>query len=1056
MSEVKPEGDQVKVEIVKDDKKKKKEAEKAAKKAEKEAKFKLKQDKLNQAKKEGPVKDKAKDDKKKVKEVIIYEGNTKEGDEKDLSTPMPSAYSPEYVEAAWYSWWKKSGFFKPEINAPQGDITKDNGKGKFVMVIPPPNVTGSLHLGHALTCAIQDAITRWNRMKGKVTLWAPGCDHAGIATQTVVEKRLQREQGLTRHDLGRDKFIEEVWKWKNEKGNRIYEQFEALGCSVDWDRATFTMDPKMCTAITEAFVRLHEEGLIYRAKRLINWCCTLNSAISDIEVDKIEVKGPTPFRVPGYGNETVEFGILELFAYPVEDSDEKIIVSTTRIETMLGDTAVAVHPEDARYKHLHGKYVTHPLLERKIPIICDDFVEMEFGTGAVKITPAHDHTDYEVGKRHNLPFIDILNDDGSIAAGFGKYSGMKRFHARKEIGKDLDALGLYHGSKPNPMVVPVCSRSKDIIEPKIKAQWFVDCKEMANKAVEAVKTGELTLIPESHNKIWFQWLENIQDWCISRQIWWGHRIPAYKVSCSDPNVNIDPSDNWVSGRNLEEAMTKASVKYSVPKDKINLEQDEDVLDTWFSSGQFPFAIFGWPEKTKDLDAFYPGDLLETGQDIIFFWVARMVMLGMKFCNKLPFTKVFLHSMVRDAHGRKMSKSLGNIIDPVDVIRGKTLAELQKMLDESNLAPAEIEKAKASQRIDFPEGIPPCGTDALRFTLCDYLGQGRDINLDIKRVEGYRSFCNKLWNAVKFSLMTLGPDFKPNSKHNITGRETRLDLWLLSRLRTATEIANKGFEDYDFHSITSACHRLWVYEICDIYLECIKPFMRGDNEETKEIIRQTLYTACDIGLRLLHPFMPYLTEDLHKRLPRRCPSTDPPSLCITPYPEVEEFSWQNDPQLETEFSFMYDFVHKIRSRKANYGVEKKEVPLFVLCDSQETQNRLLSFIDPIKCLTHSSCLEMLQAGAIPPEGVPIPISDSCQAYLGLKGIIDIDKEIESLKSKKEQREKMLKELTASMSDPNFLEKVPKEVQETRRQKIEELNGELSKIIKSIDDFSLIVK
>lgn len=818
------------------------------------------------------------------------------------------------------------------------------------MVIPPPNVTGTLHLGHALTSAIQDSITRWNRMKGKVTLWAPGCDHAGIATQTVVEKKLQREKGLTRHDLGRDKFIEEVWKWKNEKGNRIYEQFEALGCSVDWDRATFTMDPKMCNAVTEAFVRLHEEGLIYRAKRLINWCCTLNSAISDIEVDKIEVKGPTPFRVPGYGNETVEFGILELFGYPVEDSDEKLIVSTTRIETMLGDTAVAIHPEDPRYKHLHGKYVIHPLLERKIPIVCDDFVEMEFGTGAVKITPAHDHTDCEVGKRHNLPFIEILSDDGSIAPGFGKYSGMKRFHARKEIGKDLEALGLYHGSKPNPMVVPVCSRSKDIIEPRMKSQWFVNCKEMADKAVEAVKTGELTLIPDDHNKIWFRWLENIQDWCISRQIWWGHRIPAYKVSCSPSDGTIDSEDFWISGRNEAEARTKASVKYSIPGEKLILEQDEDVLDTWFSSGLFPFAIFGWPEKTKDLDVFYPGDLLETGQDILFFWVARMVMLGMKFCGKLPFTKVFLHSMVRDAHGRKMSKSLGNIIDPVDVIKGKTLAELQTILEESNLAPAEIEKAKATQKIDFPEGIPPCGTDALRFTLCDYLGQGRDINLDIKRVEGYRSFCNKLWNAVKFSLMTFGPDFKPNLVHKLTGKETRLDLWLLSRLYTATETCNKGFVDYDFHSSTSACHRLWVYEICDIYLECIKSFMRGDNEETKEIIRQTLYTACDIGLRLLHPFMPYLTEELYKRLTRRSPSTDAPSLCITSYPEIDQFNWSKDSQLESEFSFMYDFVHKIRSRKANYGVEKKDVPLYVSCDSKETQDRLLSFIDPIKVRT----------------------------------------------------------------------------------------------------------
>lgn len=837
-----------------------------------------------------------------------------------------------------------------------GDITKDNGKGKFVMVIPPPNVTGTLHLGHALTFAIEDAVTRWNRMKGKITLWVPGCDHAGIATQNVVERKLQRE-GKTRHDIGREKFIEEVWKWKNEKGDRIYDQIALMGCSVDWDRATFTMDPKMSTAVTEAFIRLHDEGLIYRAKRLVNWCCALNSAISDIEVEKHEVKGPQNFRVPGYGDETVEFGILELFAYPVDGCDEKIIVSTTRLETMLGDTAVAVHPNDERYKHLKGKFVKHPLIDRRIPIIFDDFVEMEFGTGAVKITPAHDHTDYEVGKRHNLPLIDILDDEGKIAPGFGKFSGMKRFKARKEIGKELDLLGLYHGTKPNPMVVPTCMRSKDIIEPRLKDQWFVNCKEMGEKAADAVRRKELEIIPDSHVKTWYHWLENIQDWCISRQIWWGHRIPAYKVDGDGV-----PLDTWISGMNEQQAKEKASKKLNIPAEKLSVHQDEDVLDTWFSSGLFPFAVFGWPEPTKDLKCFYPGDLLETGQDILFFWVARMVMLGTKFLGELPFKKIYLHSMVRDAHGRKMSKSLGNIIDPVDVIRGKSLQELQKMLEESNLQPSEIVRAKAAQKIDFPDGIPPCGTDALRFTLCDYTGQGRDINLDIKRVEGYRSFCNKLWNAIKFTLDKLQPvedgekTFSPLPEHVLTGKETRLDMWLLSRLFTATEACNKGFEKYDFHLATSSCHRLWVYEICDIYLECTKPTFRGDNEEAKEIVRQTLYTACDIGLRLLHPFMPFLTEELYKRLPRRDKSS-PASLCITSYPEVNDFKWKKDTQLEDEFSFMYDFVHKIRSRKANYGVEKKQVPLFVSCDSEKTEERLLSFADPITVSTLlPSCCE----------------------------------------------------------------------------------------------------
>lgn len=816
------------------------------------------------------------------------------------------------------------------------------------MVIPPPNVTGTLHLGHALTCAIEDAVTRWNRMKGKTTLWAPGCDHAGIATQNVVERQLQRESGLTRHDLGRDKFVEKVWKWKEAKGERIYQQLELMGCSVDWDRATFTMDPKMCEAVSEAFIRLHDEGLIYRAKRLVNWCCALNSAISDIEVEKHEIKGPTRFRVPGYGAETVEFGIIQLFKYPIEDSEETITVSTTRLETMLGDTAVAVHPDDDRYKHLKGKFVKHPLMNRRMPIIFDSFVEMEFGTGAVKITPSHDHTDYEVGCRHNLELIEILDDHGDIATGFGKFSGLKRFHARKAIAQELVSLGLYEGKQPNPMVVPICSRSKDVIEPRLKNQWYVNCKDMANRAIEAVRTNELEIIPEIYKKTWYHWLENIQDWCISRQLWWGHRIPAYRVSVKDEEAK--GTEVWISGRDESDARKKAAKALNKSEDALNLVQDEDVLDTWFSSGLFPFAIFGWPSNTKDLECFYPGDLLETGLDILFFWVARMVMLGLKFTNQLPFKKVYLHSMVRDAHGRKMSKSLGNIIDPVDVIKGKSLPELQKMLDESNLEPAEIERAKAAQKIDFPDGIPACGTDALRFTLCDYTGQGRDINLDIKRVEGYRTFCNKLWNALKFSLDKLQPSgdvkFVPMRQHEITGKESRLDLWLLSRLYTATETCNKGFEEYNFHLATSACHKLWVYEICDIYLECTKPTFRGEDEEAKELTRQTLYTACELGLRLLHPFMPYLTEELFKRLPRRSENC-PISLCITSYPDINQLSWKKDTQLEEEFSFMYDFVHKIRSRKAYYGVEKKSVPLFVSCDSQNILDRLLSFEEPIQ-------------------------------------------------------------------------------------------------------------
>lgn len=503
------------------------------------------------------------------------------------------------------------------------------------MVIPPPNVTGSLHLGHAITAAIEDCVTRWHRMNGRTTLWLPGCDHAGIATQVVVEKKIWREEGKTRHDLGRENFLEKVWDWRNEKGTRIYEQFRRMGTSVDWTRTYFTMDNNMSRAVVEAFVRMYEDGTIYRSSRLVNWSCTLRSAISDIEVDKVEIPGRTFLSIPGY-DEKVEFGVLVSFAYKVENSDEEIIVATTRVETMLGDTAIAVHPNDKRYAHLHGKFCVHPFTSRRLPIVTDDFVETEFGTGAVKITPAHDPNDYEVGKRHSLPFITIFDDDGIIVGDYGQFTGMKRFQCRKEILVALKEIGSYRDTVNNPMVVPICSRSKDVVEPIIKPQWYVKCDEMAAKATEAVKSGELKIIPDSHTKTWYHWMEGIRDWCISRQLWWGHRIPAYRVTFKDAKVQADHQDEWVVGRTESEARANAAKKFQVTETQFTLEQDEDVLDTWFSSALVTFSAFGWPDQTADLEAFYPNNLLETGHDILFFWVARMVFFGQKLMGKLPF------------------------------------------------------------------------------------------------------------------------------------------------------------------------------------------------------------------------------------------------------------------------------------------------------------------------------------------------------------------------------------------------------------------------------------
>uniref|UniRef100_A0A673C5K5 valine--tRNA ligase n=1 Tax=Sphaeramia orbicularis TaxID=375764 RepID=A0A673C5K5_9TELE len=861
---------------------------------------------------------KAKPEKKELG-VITYNIPTPQGEKKDVISPLPDSYSPQYVEAAWYPWWEKQGFFKPEY----GSLSEPNPRGIFMMCIPPPNVTGSLHLGHALTNAIQDSLTRWHRMQGETTLWNPGCDHAGIATQVVVEKKLMRERGMSRHDLGRENFIQEVWKWKNEKGDRIYHQLKKLGSSLDWERACFTMDPKLSYAVQEAFIRMHEEGVIYRSKRLVNWSCTLNSAISDIEVDKKELTGRTLLPVPGY-KEKVEFGVLVSFAYQVDGSDEEVVVATTRIETMLGDTAVAVHPDDSRYQHLKGKMVLHPFCDRKMPIVFNDFVDMSFGTGAVKITPAHDHNDYEVGVRHNLAFINILDENGLtfipscfILTMSSIPQGMKRFEARKVVLQALKDRGQFKEIKDNPMVVPVCSRSKDIVEPLLKPQWYVNCTDMGKQAADAVREGRLKIIPDHHLKTWFNWMDNIRDWCISRQLWWGHRIPAYFITVNDPS-DMD-GHYWVSGRSEEEAREKAAKRFNVSTDKITLRQDEDVLDTWFSSGIFPFSIFGWPNETEDLNVFYPGTLLETGHDILFFWVARMVMMGLKLTGKLPFKEVYLHAVVRDAHGRKMSKSLGNVIDPLDVITGISLEGLHAQLSDSNLDPVEVEKAKQGQKSDYPNGIPECGTDALRFALrCKV---GRDINLDVNRILGYRHFCNKLWNAVKFAMKTLGDNFVPSEK----AQESVSDRWILSRLSAAVGLCDAGFKAYDFPAITTAIYNFWLYELCDVYLESVKPvFSKAEDDASSQkqamVCRQTLYTCLQVGLRLLSPLMPFVTEELYQRLPRRRPQHDPPSICVTSYPDTQEFCWHSE-EVDRDMDFIMTVVKTIRSLRADYNLTK---------------------------------------------------------------------------------------------------------------------------------------
>ncbi|XP_050518605.1 valine--tRNA ligase [Diabrotica virgifera virgifera] len=1032
-------------------------AKQLAKEAAKQAKLdKLKQ-KLEKQQNAAPKKDKEekKEKKKEVKEAATYSISTLEGEKKDTTVALPDAYSPKYVEAAWYSWWEKKQFFKPEYG--RKSILEPNANGKFVIIIPPPNVTGALHLGHALTSSIQDSLVRWHRMKGETTLWNPGCDHAGIATQVVVEKKLWREEKKTRHDIGRENFVQKIWKWKDEKGVRIYHQLKKMGASYDWDRAAFTMDPKLCKAVVEAFVRLHDDGTIYRSNRLVNWSCTLKSAISDIEVDKVELPGRTFLSVPGY-DEKVEFGVLVHFAYQVEGSDEKLIVATTRVETMLGDTAVAVHPDDERYTHLHGKYVTHPFCDRKLPIVVDDFVELGFGTGAVKITPAHDPNDYEVGKRHNLPFINIFDDEAIIVGDYGKFTGMKRFHARKEIVTALKEKGLYIDTKNNPMVVPICNRSKDIVEPMLKPQWYVRCGEMAQEAVNAVNNGDLKLIPEVHVKIWHHWMEGIRDWCISRQLWWGHRIPAYFVTMkSKPQQKLLPGSDdgefWVSGRTKEEALKKAVKKFNAKEDDLILTQDEDVLDTWFSSGLFPFSIFGWPDETQDLQAFYPTSLLETGHDILFFWVARMVFLGKKLLGKLPFKEVYLHPIVRDAHGRKMSKSLGNVIDPMDVITGMSLEGLQQQLIDGNLDAKEVEKAKQGQKQDYPDGIPECGTDALRFALCA-MCSGRDINLDIMRVQGYRFFCNKIWNATRFALTYFAADFEAPLDNKLIGNESLMDLWMLSRLATAITDANRSFAAYDFAAVTTAIYNVWLYELCDVYLEILKPVFASDDDEAKKTAQITLYRALEIGLRLLSPFMPFITEELYQRLPRpKEVAQIVPSICVASYPsEKEYYRWKNE-DIEDEVDFVQRVVKSIRSIRGDYNLQNKtKTEVYIQCNDEMTAEIILNYESALQTLAYCSKSPVNETA--PPGCTIITVSDKCEVNLLLKGLIEPSKEITKIQKKLDFLQTTRERLNKTMEAPDYESKVPSEVRHSNEDKLSQTSAEISRLEAALSSLRLM--
>ncbi|GAB2286532.1 Valine--tRNA ligase, mitochondrial 1, partial [Dionaea muscipula] len=765
-------------------------------------------------------------------------------------------------------------------------------------------------------------------------------------------------------------------------------------------------------------------------------------------VDYVDIKERTLLKVPGYEN-PVEFGVLTSFAYPLEGNFGEIVVATTRVETMLGDTAIAVHPDDSRYQHIHGKFAIHPFNGRKLPIVCDAIlVDPNFGTGAVKITPAHDPNDFEVGKRHKLEFINIFTDDGRINSNGGpEFQGMPRFRARESITKALQDKGLFRGVKNNEMRLGVCSRSNDVVEPLIKPQWYVNCNGMAKEALNAVMDGEnqrIQIIPKQYASDWKRWLENIRDWCISRQLWWGHRIPAWYVSFENDELKElgAYNDRWVVARNEEEAHKEASQRF--PGEKITISQDPDVLDTWFSSGLFPLTVLGWPEKTEDLKAFYPTSVLETGHDILFFWVARMVMLGTKLGGDIPFRKVYLHPMIRDAHGRKMSKSLGNVIDPLEVVNGITLEGLHKRLEEGNLDPSELAIAKEGQKKDFPNGIAECGADALRFALVSYTAQSDKINLDIQRVVGYRQWCNKLWQAVRFAMSKLGDDYTPPT--NITPDIMPFCCqWILSVLNKAISRTVSSFEEYEFSDAATAVYSWWQFQLCDVFIEVIKPYFVSSDLQSvsaKHFAQDVLWLCLDNGLRLLHPFMPFVTEELWQRLPRSKDSIRKESIMISEYPTVVE-PWANE-KVEQEMELIESTVKALRSLRSLMPAKERHErrPAFALCHMEEVAKIIKAHELEIRTLANVSSLEVASRMDAAPIGSAVSVvNENLSVYLKVKGTINAEAEREKLRKRMEEIRRQQETLSRTMDASGYKEKVPPHIHEENVAKLASLMQEL---------------
>ena len=911
---------------------------------------------------------------------------------------MDKTYQPDAIEGRWYAHWENAGYF-----APQGD-----GK-PYCIMIPPPNVTGSLHMGHGFNNAVMDTLIRYHRMKGQRTLWQMGTDHAGIATQMVVERQLAAA-GESRHSLGREKFLEKIWEWKAESGGTIGRQLRRIGSSLDWSRERFTMDEGLSRAVQTAFVRLFDEGLIYRGQRLVNWDPQFHTAISDLEVENRE-----------------EAGHMWHFRYPLADGSGHLVVATTRPETMLGDTAVAVHPDDPRYRDLIGKTIRLPLADRDIPIIGDDYVDPEFGSGCVKITPAHDFNDYEVGKRHNLPMINIMTRDASLNDQVpAPYRGLDRFVARKKVVDDLDALGLLEKIDDHKLMVPRGDRSGAVIEPYLTDQWFVRIAPLAGPAIQAVENGDIQFVPKQYENMYFAWMRDIQDWCISRQLWWGHRIPAWYDDAG--NIYVGDSEQAVRS------------KYQL--DDRPLRQDDDVLDTWFSSALWTFSTLGWPDDTDELKLFHPTDVLVTGFDIIFFWVARMIMMTLKFTGQIPFRTVYVHGLVRDAEGQKMSKSKGNVLDPLDLIDGIDLESLVAKRTGGLMQPQMAQKIDKRTRKEFPDGIQSYGTDALRFTFLSLASTGRDIKWDMGRIEGYRNFCNKIWNAARYVLMnTEGHDCGLDASQPVT--LSLADRWIISALQRAEQEVAEALDQFRFDQASHAAYEFIWNEYCDWYLELSKPVLYGDDysEAEKRGTRRTLVRVLEAILRLAHPFMPFITEEIWQRVAPLAGVTGD-TIMLAPYPTPEQD--KIDPVAEQDAQWLKDVITAIRNIRGEMRIPPgKPLPLYLHNGGDEDRRRLE---DNRHFLTRLAKLDNI-IWLMPEQSAPPSVTQlvgRMEILVPMAGLIDkaaeldrLGKEIQRLKQEVSRAEQRLK-------NPGFADRAPAEVVAREKDKLNEYRSQLAKL------------